>query len=36
MVVYLLAHIVDGYIIAPLIQHRLVSLPAAMILRCSS
>jgi putative permease len=32
VLVYLIAHIVEGYIIVPLIQHRLVYLPPAMIL----
>jgi predicted PurR-regulated permease PerM len=32
VIVYAVAHIVEGYIIVPLIQHRLVYLPPAMIL----
>jgi len=32
MLVYLVAHVVEGYIVTPLIQHRLVYLPPAMIL----
>ena len=32
MLVYLIAHIVEGYIVTPLIQHRLVYLPPALIL----
>jgi predicted PurR-regulated permease PerM len=32
MFVYLIAHVMEGYIIVPLIQHRLVYLPPAMIL----
>lgn len=32
MLVYLIAHVVEGYIVVPLIQHRLVYLPPAMIL----
>ena len=32
ILVYLLAHIVEGYILVPLIQHKLVYLPPAMIL----
>jgi predicted PurR-regulated permease PerM len=32
VLVYLIAHVVEGYIIVPLIQHKLVYLPPAMIL----
>jgi len=32
MLIYLVAHIVEGYILVPMIQHRLVYLPPAMIL----
>lgn len=32
VLVYLIAHVVEGYIIVPMIQHRLVYLPPAMIL----
>jgi predicted PurR-regulated permease PerM len=32
MLVYLAAHVVEGYIVTPLIQHRLVYLPPALIL----
>jgi predicted PurR-regulated permease PerM len=32
MLIYLVAHIVEGYIVVPLIQHRLVYLPPALIL----
>jgi predicted PurR-regulated permease PerM len=32
MLVYLAAHIIEGYIVTPLIQHRLVYLPPALIL----
>jgi predicted PurR-regulated permease PerM len=32
ILVYLVAHIVEGYIVVPLIQHRLVYLPPALIL----
>jgi predicted PurR-regulated permease PerM len=32
MLVYLIAHVVEGYIVTPLIQHRLVYLPPALIL----
>jgi predicted PurR-regulated permease PerM len=32
ILVYLLAHVVEGYILVPMIQHRLVYLPPAMIL----
>src|SRR5262249_39666542 len=32
VVVYLIAHIVEGYIVTPWIQHRLVYLPPALIL----
>jgi predicted PurR-regulated permease PerM len=32
MLVYLIAHVVEGYIVTPLIQHRLVNLPPALIL----
>ena len=32
VLIYLIAHIVEGYIVVPLVQHRLVYLPPAMIL----
>jgi predicted PurR-regulated permease PerM len=32
VLIYFLAHIVEGYIVVPLIQHRLVYLPPALIL----
>jgi predicted PurR-regulated permease PerM len=32
MLVYLIAHVVEGYIVTPFIQHRLVYLPPALIL----
>jgi predicted PurR-regulated permease PerM len=32
MVVYLVAHVVEGYIVVPLIQHKFVHMPPAMIL----
>ncbi len=32
ILIYLIAHVVDGYIVVPLIQHRLVYLPPALIL----
>src|SRR5205085_10910881 len=32
VLVFLIAHVVEGYIVTPLIQHRLVYLPPAMIL----
>jgi len=32
VLVYLVAHVVEGYIVVPLIQHKLVYLPPAMIL----
>ena len=32
ILVYLIAHVVEGYILVPLIQHRMVYLPPAMIL----
>jgi predicted PurR-regulated permease PerM len=32
VLVYLIAHVVEGYILVPLIQHRMVYLPPAMIL----
>jgi predicted PurR-regulated permease PerM len=32
IVVYLIAHIIEGYIVVPLVQHKLVFLPPAMIL----
>jgi len=32
VLIYLIAHIVEGYIVTPLIQHRLVYLPPALIL----
>jgi len=32
ILVYLIAHVVEGYIVVPLIQHRMVYLPPAMIL----
>lgn len=32
ILVYLVAHIVEGYIVSPLVQHRLVYLPPALIL----
>jgi predicted PurR-regulated permease PerM len=32
MLLYLLAHIVEGYIVVPLVQHKLVYLPPALIL----
>jgi len=32
LLIYLLAHIIEGYIIVPLVQHKLVFLPPAMIL----
>jgi len=32
ILVYLVAHVVEGYIVTPLVQHRLVYLPPAMIL----
>jgi predicted PurR-regulated permease PerM len=32
VVVFLIAHIVEGYVVVPLVQHRLVYLPPAMIL----
>jgi predicted PurR-regulated permease PerM len=32
MLVYLVAHVVEGYIVVPLIQHKFVYLPPALIL----
>jgi predicted PurR-regulated permease PerM len=32
VLIYLIAHVVEGYIVVPLVQHRLVYLPPAMIL----
>ncbi len=32
ILVYLIAHVVEGYIVVPLIQHRMVYLPPAVIL----
>jgi len=32
ILVYLVAHVVEGYIVVPVVQHRLVYLPPAMIL----
>jgi predicted PurR-regulated permease PerM len=32
MLVYLIAHVVEGYIVVPIIQHKLVYMPPAMIL----
>jgi predicted PurR-regulated permease PerM len=32
MLLYLLAHVVEGYIVVPIVQHKLVYLPPALIL----
>jgi len=32
VIVYLIAHVVEGYIVVPLIQHKFVYIPPAMIL----
>ena len=32
ILVYFIAHVVEGYVVVPLIQHKLVYLPPAMIL----